>query len=100
MNTIAYEPFMKFCKTGVDQVLPTIGGEAEFKLILVQGECLRWTVLSTKKEHYSKKKWIQKYLNYYNQTNSLRSTDYNKNIHCTEASNILALINLYVDSNK
>lgn len=100
MNTVAYQSFMEYCRTKANQVLPTISGNAEFKLTSVQDECLHLTIISTGKQRHSKKNWIQKYLAYYNETNSLRPTDYNKNIHCTNASYILTLIKLYVAAKK
>ena len=98
MTKIAYAPFMEFCKTHIGRELPTIGGKAKFKLYKVENDCLRWIVLSTNDDrHYSKKNWILKFIEYFNKTNSLSPSEYNKNIHCTTASYILTLIKLYID---
>jgi hypothetical protein len=98
MIKIKYEPFVEFCKTKINQDLETIVKHAKFRLTSVQSNRLDWVVLSTNKPHYSTQKWIEKYINYFNQTNSFCTSEYNRNIHCTEASNILALIKLYIES--
>ncbi len=96
MTNIQYKPFMEFCKTKLNQELETLVKHAKFRLTSVEDDRLKWIVLSTNKKHYSKQKWIQKYIDYFNQTNSFCASDYNRNIHCTESSNMLALIKLYI----
>lgn len=96
MIIVKYEPFMEFCKTKKYQQLETIAQHRKFRLTCVQNDRLEWIVLSTNKPHYSTDDWIKRYITYFNKTNSFRTSDYNRNIHCTESSYILALIKLYI----
>ena len=96
MEKIQYEPFIEFCKTKVNQELETIAKHAKFRLTSVQSDRLEWIVLYQNRRHYSNQKWIQKYIDYFNQTNSYCTAAYNRNMHVTEASDILALFKLYI----
>ncbi len=93
MSTINFDSFMAFCKTLEGQTLPTKGGRSQFVLLSVARDCLYY-LPSTKKERHSKRKWIERVLNHYALTNSLRPGDY---VHVTtNASYTLTLMDLYL----
>jgi hypothetical protein len=96
MNTIRFTPFMDFCKGLVGQTLPTKGGNAKFILLSVKNDTLYYLVESTQNERHSNKKWIEKVLNHYALTGSLRTVDYVR--ITTNASYTLKLIELYLQS--
>ncbi len=93
MSTINFNSFMTFCKTLEGHTLPTMGGRSEFVLLSVESDCLHY-LPSTNKERHSKRKWIERVLNHYAMTNSLRPGDYVD--VTTNASYTLALIDLYL----
>jgi hypothetical protein len=96
MEKIQYEPFMEFCKTKLNQELETIAKHAKFRLASVQIDRLEWIVLYENRRHYSTHNWIQKYIDYFNQTSSFCVAAYNRNMRGTEASYILPRFKLYV----
>ena len=96
MGKIQYEPFMAFCKTKLNRELDTIANRAKFKLTSVQRDRLEWIALQQNHRHYLTQKWIKRYIDYFNQTNSYCVADYNRNIHGNEASYTLALFKLYL----
>jgi len=100
VGKINFNSFMVFCKTLEGQTFPTKGGRAEFKLVSVKSDCLYYYVISTNKERHSKRKWIERVLNHYALTRSLRPVDYVD--VTTNASYTLALMDLYLkhQSNK
>ena len=96
MEKIQYEPFMEFCKSLLNQELETIAKHAKFRLTSVQSDRLEWIALYQNRRHYSTHNWIQKYIDYFNQTSSFCVAAYNRNMRGTEASYILALFKEYV----
>jgi hypothetical protein len=96
MEKVKYEPFMEFCKTRLNQELETIAKQAKFRLTSVQSDRLEWIVLYQNHRHFSTHNWIQKYIDYFNQTSSFCVAAYNRNMHGNEASYILSLFKLYV----
>jgi len=93
VSVIEIDSFIDFCKTLVSKELHTIWREKPFVLTSVNNERLDWLVKSTGNYRYSKRHWIEKYLNQYAKTGASRPKDYPKT---TEASYILTLIELYV----
>jgi hypothetical protein len=96
VSAISFNRFMDFCKSLEGQTLPTKGGRAKFVLSLVESDCLYYTIVSTNKERHSKKSWIEKVLNHYAMTGSLRPVDYVD--VTTNASYTLKLIELYLQN--
>ena len=96
VEKIQYEPFMALCKTKLNQELETISNHAKFKLTSVQSDRLEWIVLYQNHRHYSTQKGIQKYIDYFNQTNSFCSAAYYRNMHGTDALYMLPLFKLYI----
>jgi hypothetical protein len=87
---------MVFCKSLEGQTLPTKGGNAKFVLSSVKNDCLYYNVVSTNKERHSNRKWIERVLNHYALTGSLRPVDY---VDVTiNASYTLKLMELYLQN--
>lgn len=85
---------MVFCKSLEGQTLPTKGGNATFVLSLVENDRLYYHVVSTNKERRSTRRRIERVLNHYAITESLRPVDY---VHITtNASYTLSLMDLYL----
>ena len=94
MSTISFDPFMAFCKTLEGRTLPMKGGRAKVVLLSVKSDYLYYYVVSTNKERHSKRKWIERVLNHYALTGSLRPVDY---VDVTKnASYTLTLMDLFL----
>lgn len=94
MSTIDFDSFMTFCKGREGRTLPTVGGRKQFVLSLVEEDCLHYIPVTSgiQRDSHSKK-YIERILNRYAMTDSLRPGGY-RDIS-RNASYTLELIKLY-----
>ena len=73
---IEYDDFIDFCKSLIDRQIPTIGKRSYFTVVSVNVDRIEYK-LSTGKLRYTEKVRIQKVLDTYENTHSLKVADYN-----------------------
>lgn len=88
---IAFEEFRKFARTKEGYLLPTVGGRAKFK-VYVHEDGFEYIPVSSREPRNQKNDMIERIIDHYNQTNSLKTTDYHD--YTVNASYALALIKL------
>jgi hypothetical protein len=103
---INIDSFTSYCKTLIGKRLETLWLHRPFRLKSASQERFDWIVESSGKPRYSKRRYLESYLQRYRETKSLRPKDYkilttidNKQLKTTDASYILTLIDLYMKQN-
>ncbi len=94
---IEYDSFIDFCKTLEGKTISTIGGKSSFKVTTVRYDRISYELLNGKPRHTERVR-IQKALERFAETGSLKTTNYTK---FTQASSYtLALIREYINKKK
>lgn len=88
---IAFEELRKFARAREGYLLPTVGGRAKFK-VYVHEDGFEYIPVSSREPRNQKNDMIERIIDYYNQTNSLKTTDYHD--YTVDASYTLGLIKL------
>jgi hypothetical protein len=94
---ITFEALKNFARANDGRILRTAGGRAKF-MLTVHDDSFEYTPLSTRIGRPQKFEQFKRVLDYYNQTNSLKPTDYGQ--FDVNASYALTLIKLVAAAQK
>lgn len=94
---ITLEEFRNFARQNDGKILRTVGGQAKF-ILTVHDNGLEYTPLSTREARNQTNTMIRRILDLYNQTNSLKTSDYQA--FTVNASYVLSLIKLKAATQK
>lgn len=91
---IEYDDFIDFCKKLIGKQISTIGKRSYFTVVSVNVDRIGYK-LSTGKQRYTERVRIQKVLDTYENTHSLKVEDYNS--FTMASSYTLSLVKLYLE---
>ena len=91
---IEYDDFIDFCKKLIGKQISTIGKRSYFTVVSVNVDRIGYK-LSTGKQRYTERVRIQKVLDTYENTHSLKVVDYNS--FTMASSYTLSLVKLYLE---
>jgi hypothetical protein len=91
---IEYDDFIDFCKKLIGKQISTIGKRSNFTVVSVNADRIGYK-LSTGKQRYTERVRIQKVLDTYENTHSLKVVDYNS--FTMASSYTLSLVKLYLE---
>lgn len=94
---ITFEQLRSFARANDGRILRTVGGKAKF-MLTVHEDSFEYIPLSTRIGRPQKIEQIKRVLEHYNETNSLKTTDYGQ--FDVNASYTLSLIKLVASAQK